>query len=288
MILIDLHTHTTASDGTDAPAELVRKAAATGLAALAVTDHDTVAGLAEAEEAGRDLGVPVVRGCELSTRTADGEMHILGLWLPRDVRELEGLLLQLRARRLDRNEGILEKLRGLGFDIAMDDVLEHARGETVGRPHIARAMVTRGYVPSVSVAFKEYLGAQGRAFLPKVVLEPEKAVRMLAGIGATVCLAHPLLSSKRPDRTWLEEFVRALMPLGLSALEAWHSEQSAEQTGWCLSLARRLGLGVSGGSDYHGSNKPRLALGTGYGNLRVDVGVLEDLLERRRRQGLPC
>ena len=176
MQFIDLHTHSQASDGTDSPGQLVRNAQIQGLAAVAVTDHDTVSGLGEAEAAARDLGLEFVRGCELSTSTELGEMHVLGLWLPRDLAPLQDRLQYLRRKRSERNVRIVEKLQGLGVEIELDEVLHEARGESVGRPHIAAVLVRKGYVKDVSEAFKEYLGYYGRAYLPKEVLQPEEAV----------------------------------------------------------------------------------------------------------------
>lgn len=286
MKLIDLHTHSLASDGTDSPSALVEKAHAAGLAALAVTDHDTLSGLEEAEATGRSLGISVIRGCELSTGTEHGEMHILGLWLPREAKPLQERLVFLRRKRAERNALIVEKLRGLGLAISMDDVREAARGESVGRPHIADVLLRKGYAKDSRQAFQEYLGSRGKAFVPKEVLEPEAAVRLLAGLGATVCLAHPMLQ-KYPGG-WLEGFTGRLAGYGLTTIEAWHSEHSEADVRACLALARRFGLGVSGGSDYHGGNKPGIRLGVGRGGLRVGLDVLENLEAARRAQGLPC
>ena len=264
----------------------MRNAQIQGLAAVAVTDHDTVSGLDEAEAAARDLGLEFVRGCELSTSTELGEMHVLGLWLPRDLAPLQDRLQYLRRKRSERNVRIVEKLQGLGVEIELDEVLHEARGESVGRPHIAAVLVRKGYVKDVSEAFKEDLGYYGRAYLPKEVLQPEEAVEVLSSLGATVCLAHPMLQ-KLPEG-WLEAFIERLLPCGLTAIEAYHSEHSEAASRRCLELARHYGLGVSGGSDYHGTNKPRIRLGKGYGSLRVPYSVLEELREMRARRGLPC
>ena len=286
MQFIDLHTHSQASDGTDSPAQLVRNAHEKGLAAVAMTDHDTVSGLDEGEATARELGLEFVRGCELSTSTELGEMHVLGLWLPRQLDPLLERLVYLRGKRSERNVRIVEKLQGLGVEITLDEVLRLARGESVGRPHIAAVLVRKGYVHDVSEAFREYLGYYGRAYLPKEVLRPEEAVSVLSSLGATVCLAHPLLQ-KLPEG-WLEAFIERLLPCGLTAIEAYHSEHTQADSRRCLELARHYGLTISGGSDYHGTNKPRIRLGTGYGSLRVPYSVLERLREMRARRGLPC
>lgn len=286
MSFVDLHTHSQASDGTDSPADLVRKAAAARLAAVALTDHDTLSGLDEAEDAARDCGIEFVRGCELSTRTEYGEMHILGLWLPRQAEALENRLADVRRKRGQRNARILEKLDELGISVSMEELLHEARGESVGRPHIAALLVKKGVVPDMGAAFRDYLGSGGRAYLPREVLDPEEAVRLMVGLGATVSLAHPCLQPL--PRDWLEAFILRLRDSGLSAIEAYHSEHSEADTRACIDLARRFNLALSGGSDYHGTNKARIRLGTGYGGLRVPLAVLEDLKARRRASGLPC
>lgn len=285
MDLIDLHTHTTASDGTDSPTELVHKAHAAGLVAVAITDHDTIDGLEEARRAGQECGIRIIDGCELSVRTRYGEVHILGLWLPRDSSALQERLIELRRLRGERNVLIVEKLRSLGCDIHMDEVLAEGKG-SVGRPHIARVMVRKGFVPNECEAFEQYLARGCKAWFPKEVLEPEVAVRLLADLGATVSLAHPFLQGY--PVSWLEDFVQKLIPYGLDTLEAWHSEHSPAQTRLCVDWAKKYGIGLSGGSDYHGENKPGIHLGVGRGGLRVPLDVLEKLEARRRASGLPC
>lgn len=285
MEFIDLHTHTLASDGTDAPAGLVRKAAAAGLKAVAVTDHDTVGGLEEATEEGDRSGIEVIRGCEISARSEFGEMHILGLWLPEDPGPLARVLEELRTQRTDRNLIIIRKLVELGVDIAYEEVLAVAGGETVGRPHVARVLMDKGYVASLREAFERYLGYKGLAYEPKKTLSPVKAVTLLSGLGATVSLAHPRLI-RCPD-AWLEDTVSALKSYGLSAIEAYHSEHSGADERFCVDLAVRHGLALSGGSDYHGAAKPGIDLGTGHGGLRVPAFVLEELKRQRREHGLP-
>ncbi len=285
MKLVDLHTHTTASDGTDSPAQLMAKAAQAGLEAVAVTDHDTLSGLDEAADAGRAHGIELIRGCEISTATELGELHILGLWLPENPEPLQDKLAFLRRKRAERNEGIVRKLQDLGLDITMEEVLATATGESVGRPHIAEVLLRKGYARNSREVFKEYLGCHGKAYLPKEVLDPEESVRLLADLGATVSLAHPMLW-KGPSG-WLDTQVARLKDCGLNAIEAWHSEHSEADVRACLALAKRFDLGISGGSDYHGDNKPSICLGKGYGKLRVGMDVLESLRQRRMAAGLP-
>lgn len=281
---IDLHTHSSASDGTDSPAQLVARAHAAGLAAVAITDHDTLSGLDEGQQAGRELGVEVVRGCEISTGTDLGELHILGLWLPENPLPLMEKLRWLRERRAERNTGIVQKLQDLGYDISMEEVLAAAKGESVGRPHIAEVLLRKGFAKDARQVFREFLGSRGKAYLPKTVLQPDESVQLLASMGATVCLAHPLLW--KAPAGWLDTIVARLKEYGLSAIEAYHSEHSEADIRTCLALAKRFDLGVSGGSDYHGSNKPSIRIGQGYGGLRVSSSVLDGLKLRRSAAGL--
>ena len=190
---VDLHTHTTASDGTDSPAEVVRKAARLGLAAVAITDHDTLSGLDEAEAAGEKYDIEVIRGCELSTQGEYGEVHLLGLWIPRECGPLQRELSRLRECRGTRNRRMLDKLHELGVDISLDAVLAQAGGESVGRPHIARAMLAAGYVSSIAEAFARYLAEGAAAYVPREIPGIVDGVRLLAEAGALVSLAHPRL-----------------------------------------------------------------------------------------------
>lgn len=284
---VDLHTHSTASDGTDTPTELVDNARKAGLKALALTDHDTLEGLPEARARAAEYGdIEFVRGVEVSTGTDQGEMHILGLWVPEDAEPLETALSDMRAKRRDRNERILDKLRSLGLNIEMEDVLVHAGGESVGRPHIAMALRDKGYVESINEAFDKYLGATGRAYLPKEVMQPEEAVEIMSRIGCSVIIAHPMLKPYPPG--WIDEFVKRLLPYGLCGIEAWHSEHTDADARQVIGIARRYDLCVSGGSDYHGQNKPRISLGLGYGSLMVSWEAFGLLKAWREKQGLPC
>ncbi|MFU2209996.1 PHP domain-containing protein [Solidesulfovibrio sp. C21] len=278
MALIDLHTHSTASDGTLPPGELIALAAKKGLAAVALTDHDTLAGLAEARAAGRTCGVDVVSGVELSVADGDRSVHLVGLFLPDAPGPLAEALAYLRNRRHDRNRRILDKLRECGIPIEYDTVTALARG-AVGRPHIAQVLVSMGAVTSFKEAFTRYLGAYGRAYVPKDKLPFSQAAALIHDEGGLAVLAHPyILGLNGPG---LAETVGRYRDAGLDAIEAFYPEHSQAQTLEYLALARKLGLGVSGGSDFHGDAKPEIELGRGRGNLRVDISVL-DLLRARQ------
>ncbi|MBD5608278.1 MAG: PHP domain-containing protein [Desulfovibrio sp.] len=279
--MIDLHTHSLASDGSDSPSELVRKAKAAGIKTLALTDHDTISGLAEASTEAARLGVDFIRGCEISTTSELGEVHIVGLWLPEKSRELESFLDDMLKLRMDRNRKLLAKLRELGFDISWEDLPSGC----MGRLHFAETLVRKGYVESVKEAFARYLGDSSEAFVPHLTPHPIEATKILSGVGATVVLAHPLL------KPWPLEDVanlaKNLKDYGLSAIEAWHSSHTDAKAKDMLKMARELGLAASGGSDYHGLKKPKIALGIGAGGKAVPDEALSSLIEWRKNRGLP-
>ncbi|WP_027367138.1 PHP domain-containing protein [Desulfocurvibacter africanus] len=284
---IDLHIHSTASDGTLTPTEIVVAAKAAGLEALALTDHDTVQGLGDFMEAGRDNGLEVIPGVELSVRSDLGTMDILGYWVPTGQSGLTEALEYLNLQRAERNREIAARLQRQGLDVSYEEIAAKAAGGTIGRPHIAQVLQEKGYVKTLQDAFEKYLASGGKAYVPKVVLSPDKAVAMLKAEGATVCLAHPRLY-KKVNLATLEGFLARMKPLGLDGLEARYPEHSPEDTRNYENLAARLGLVVSGGSDFHGLNKPHLRLGKGRGDLYVPYSVLEGLKALRRSQGLPA
>ncbi|KHK01593.1 PHP domain-containing protein [Desulfovibrio sp. TomC] len=280
MAFIDLHTHTTASDGTLAPKELVDRAAGLGLVAVAITDHDTLAGLPEARAAGEKHGLDVVAGVELSVADDRGSIHLVGLFLPDSPGRLAERLDWLRERRHDRNHRILEKLKALGVSLDYASVTALAQG-AVGRPHIAQALLAQGVVSSFKEAFTRFLGAYGKAYVPKDKLTLTHAIGLLHAEGGLAVLAHPyLLGLSGPA---LAETVARYRDAGLDAIEAFYTEHSQYQTLEYLALARKLGLAVSGGSDFHGAAKPGVELGRGRGSLRVDIATLDILRARRAR-----
>jgi predicted metal-dependent phosphoesterase TrpH len=282
MIRVDLHTHSQASDGTVSPAELVALAAQGGLAAVALTDHDTLAGLPEARQAGQEHGVEVVSGVELSVADGNRGIHILGLFLSDRPGPLAEALTYLRSRRHDRNRLILEKLAHLGIPVDYEAVTALAQG-AVGRPHIAQAMLSMGAVGSFKEAFTRYLGNRGQAYVPKVKLGFAEGVDLLRAEGALVVLAHPYMLGQSGKE--LMATVSRYRDMGLDGIEVFYTEHSQAQTLEYLALARRLDLVLSGGSDFHGAAKPGVELGRGHGNLRVDLSILEGLKERLAKRG---
>ena len=286
MTFIDLHTHSTASDGTDSPTELVRKAAQAHLAVLALTDHDTLAGLEEAEQEAKRQNMGFVRGCEISTATPWGEAHFLGLWIPEKGEKtalLEAELEKVRQQRKERNLRIAENLRTLDFDVSDEAAAALAGGTVVGRPHFAALLCALGVVKDRKEAFRLYLGRDGLAYVPRRLMSPQEAVSLLKSTGAVVSMAHPRLLHAPVEE--LDHLLAGLKEQGLDALEAYHSEHDAGDVRLCVELASRHHLQLSGGSDYHGLAKPNISIGHGKGGLRVGFSVYEELMKYRREQG---
>lgn len=269
--LIDLHTHTTASDGSMTPAELVRHAHEKGLAAIAVTDHDSVEGVGQALEEGRRLGIEVVAGVEISV-DFDPEMHLLGYFFNANYRSILNTLEELRQMRERRNPKIIGKLNELGFDITMDEVNRKAGTGNVGRPHIARALMDKGYVESIAEAFEKYLAVGRPAYFKKDKLTPEQGVGLISGAGGVPVLAHPIYLDMAGIN--LDQLLPRLKAAGLKGIEAIYTENTGEQTAKLLKLAEAYDLAVSGGSDFHGSFKPHIEIGIGRGSLRIPYELL--------------
>jgi len=243
--LVDLHMHSTASDGSRAPADVVRAAKRAGLAAIALTDHDTVDGLAEARGAGDELGVRVVAGVELSAVEGDTETHILGLHL-HDTAIIERALADLRGMRERRARRIVEKLEAAGVHITMDAVLAQAGEGAVGRPHVARALIAEGWAVDSRDAFDRYLGAGRPAYVAKEQLGMRDAIGIIHDAGGLAVLAHPASAGTR-------ERLTALRAQGLDGVEVKHPAHSPSDTTRLAALARELDLVPSGGSDWHGA-----------------------------------
>jgi predicted metal-dependent phosphoesterase TrpH len=278
----DLHTHTTASDGSDSPGRVVQFAAELGLAAVAVTDHDTVAGLPEAFEAGKDFGIEVLPGMELSVKIDHGTLHILGYLFDPDSSSLKGVLKRVQAARARRNPLILERLEKLGCPLSYGELEEISKGGQIGRPHIARAMLRRGYVRSIGEAFEHYLKKGGPAYVPKSILSSEEAITTIHEAGGLAVLAHPIsLEFGTPEH--LEELLAVWIDQGLDGIECYYSMHNREMIDLCLGLCKKYDLVSTGCSDYHGRAKPDIHIGTGTGGLRVPYSCVEALRERKAR-----
>ncbi|MFW6061663.1 MAG: PHP domain-containing protein [Planctomycetota bacterium] len=262
---IDLHTHSNASDGALAPAQVVQRADEEKLAALALTDHDTTAGLAAAQAAAEQLDeLSFVPGVEVSARSEVGSMHLLGYGFELGHPALEGLLEQLRVSRQRRNPRMVQRLQELGVDLTMDDVrqvaAERGGGELISRLHIAEAIRRAGHASSTQQAFERYVGKGAAAYVEKDYRPPSEVIDALHAAGGLAVLAHPVHLDYR-NRRHLETILRDLMDAGLDGIEVYHSDHPPEHVRIYLSLARRLGLAITGGSDFHGPTKPNVTVG---------------------------
>ena len=278
--MIDLHTHSTVSDGSDSPAALMELAGRQGLTAVALTDHDTVQGLAEARAAAAAVGVRLVEACELSCEVGPATMHLLVYFLSDSPGPLQDRLSGLQAARADRNRRIVAVLQDHGLDVTLDEILAEAGRGSVGRPHVAGVLMQKGYVSSIQEAFDVWLANGRPAYLDRERLLPAEAIALAHASGAVAVLAHP--TSLGYEGRALERFVAALAAEGLDGMECEYGRYSPDLRATLRAMADRLGLAVTGGSDYHGRYKPDLALGSGLGDLAVPDSLL-DALEARRR-----
>ena len=277
MDTIDLHTHSTFSDGTFTPLQLVKYAEEKGLKAFALTDHDTTEGVKEAKSI--ETNVEVISGVEISTRYDKKEIHIVGLYVNENDADLNKQLKYYREKRVTRNFEILEKLNSLGVDITIDDVKESCTGDVISRAHIAKALVSKGFVGSYTEAFDRYLGDNKCAYVPRETLNYEESMELIIKAGGVPVLAHPLLY-KMSD-TNLENMMVKLRQKGLKAVEVYYSTHSNSDTQHVMAMANRVGLIYSGGSDFHGATKPKIDMGTGMGKLAVPYEILEKIRGER-------
>jgi hypothetical protein len=276
MKTIDLHAHTTASDGSLTPTQLVQLAKDSGLSALAVTDHDTVAGYAEAFEAGKKLGVEVVPAVEISGIWPTGTLHMLGYLVDPKSPELLAALNELLEGRNTRNPRIIANLNKLGMAITIEEAAAQAGGKVIGRPHIAKVLLAKGYVKTIQEAFDKYLADNAPAFENKEVMKPADAIASIHAAGGLAVLAHPNWL-KCPDDATIEKAVVDLKAAGIDGVEVWHSDHKEHEEQLFARLAAKHGLLTSGGSDFHGASKGDIRLGKGRGRLNVPYEVLENL-----------
>ncbi|HTN43859.1 MAG TPA: PHP domain-containing protein [Nitrospiria bacterium] len=279
---IDLHTHSTASDGSFTPAELIRYAATKRLVALALTDHDGVDGLDEAAAEGERLGIEVIPGVELSADHPEGTMHVLGFFVDRRHEGFCGRLRRLQEARRERNPKIVQKLQGLGLQITYEEVVAASGGGQVGRPHFAKVLVQKGYVSSMQEAFERYLKKGAPGFVEKFRFSPQDVIAAIHEAGGVAVLAHPFTLYKEPS-PMLEPLLGGLAESGLDGMEVIYSTYSAGQSRYYRELAEKFHLLPSGGSDFHGSHKPGIDLGVGMGRLQIPFELLEPL--RKKAQG---
>lgn len=264
----DLHTHSLHSDGTHTPTAIVERALSKGLSALALTDHDSVDGLDEARARADGTRLEIIPGVELSAHDGACEVHVLGLYVDDHDAEFRQTLVTFREQRLLRAHGILERLEELGFDLSWDDVIERAQGGSIGRPHIAEAMVAAGYVGTIDEAFRRFLGNKGPAYVARKTLTPRGAIELVRRAGGVAAIAHPATMQR-------DAIVPELAKFGLLALEVHHPRHDENDRRRYLRLCEKYRLIATGGSDSHGAR-------TGYsqvGDTTVSIDVVARLRE---------
>lgn len=281
MKYIDLHVHSTVSDGTLTPVELVDHAVEVGLSAFALTDHDTIRGVQKAKERAawhksQGRAIEVYSGVEISAAYKERDIHILGLLVNENDEILDRILNNFLENRNRRNEKMLEKFAGFGIELTMEDLTEDAPSSVITRAHFATALMKKGLVSSVQEAFEKYVGDNGPCYIPREYMSPEQAISSIKKAGGVPVLAHPLLYNLPHDE--LYALVDRLQKAGLKGIEVYYSNNRGQDEVNVKALANHFGLVATGGSDFHGSVKPHIALGTGRGNLKIPYSVLENVI----------
>ena len=275
---IDLHTHSLCSDGAQTPADVVRTAKDAGLSAIALSDHDCITGVQEAIDTGKALGVEVIPAVELSAQS-DTELHILGYFVDIHNKKLQDTMAYALQVRDERQEETCRKLNEQGFAITMEEARAEAHGNPVlCRAHFAQIMVRKGYAESVKDAFNRYLSVGCYAYSNRQALTGPEAVSLIREAGGIAVAAH-LHLIKKPDEE-LRQYLKELIPYGLDGVEGYYTDYTPDMEQRYQAMAKELGLVISGGTDYHGANKPHIAIGKGRGNLDIPYSVLEGLRKR--------
>ena len=276
-MICDLHAHSRFSDGSDTPEQLVELAVHEGLKAVALTDHNTVAGLPSFVEAARSRGVEPVPGCEFSTDYNGVELHILGLFIePRHYAAVTALLEDAQREKERSSQNLVAALVAAGYDLNYDAICQKTSGQ-INRAHVAAALMEAGYVGSVQEAFRTLLGKNHGYYVPPKRIGAYDCIRFIKSIGAVAVLAHPFLEL---DGAALRAFLPQAVEAGLDGMEVVYSKYSPETTAEAFAIAAEFGILPSGGSDYHGVNKPDIALGSGRGNLQIPYAWLKELKTR--------
>lgn len=274
---IDLHTHSTESDGTLSPGELIALAGKQKLRAIALSDHDTVSGLPEARASAEALGIELVPGVELSTDHNGMEVHILGYYIDESNTSFLLRLKHFQEGREDRNRKMVKKLQEEGFDFTYQELCAAFPDCVLTRAHFARFLFDRGYVKSMDAVFHQYIGNHCRCYVPREKLAPKEAIKLIHNGGGLAFFAHPILCGLGHDS--LDAFLGTLKKGGLDGLEAVYSTYTPRDERLLRALAKKHELLISGGSDFHGSNKPDIALGAGKGDLRIPYEILAKIKE---------
>jgi len=275
---LDLHIHTTVSDGTLTPREVVRYAKGKGLKVIAITDHDSIEGNKEALDEGTTVGLSVVPGFEISAECPHGVMHLLGYGIDLESSFLKERLEFLQRVREERNSKILDKLKDLGLALDHDDILKLAGGGQIGRLHFAKAIVEQGYAAERKEAFDRFLKKGRPAYADRFRLKPEDAIGLVLKSKGLPVLAHPcMLNNLGPAD--LDNFITELVKLGLKGIEAYYPNHTDEQAAYYRYLADKYGILATGGSDYHGANKPEVEIGVFTGDTKLSFSLLEAMAE---------
>jgi predicted metal-dependent phosphoesterase TrpH len=279
---VDLHLHTTVSDGALRPEELVRAASIAGIQVMAVTDHDSVDGIRDAERAASDLSIQVIPGIEVSAGLDGDDVHVLGYFLDPDDRVLRAALSRLQEGRVAQVRSMVERLAELGWPLDWDRVMAIAQGGSVGRPHIARALIERGYVGSVDEAFSRFLRRGGPGYVEGQKLLPQEAVSLIIEAGGVPSLAHPIIVGASDYRLDLDRLLPVMVEAGLEGIEAYYKGYTPEVTAFLFGLASRYRLVPTGGSDFHGGG---VVADAELGAAEVPWETVERLRDRQRRPG---
>jgi predicted metal-dependent phosphoesterase TrpH len=277
---IDLHIHSTASDGTLSPSQIIQLAQKLKLRAIAITDHDTIDGSKEALQAGIPPSVKFLTGVEISASSPPsiphaGSFHILGYGIRLDDPQLNETLAVLQQARKNRNPQIVKRLNRMGFEFSLDDVVSEVGNGQLGRPHIARYMLKRGFVKSIDEAFQKYIAHGGPAYVDKYRVDCKKAIEIILDAGGIPVLAHPILLNF--DKDEIGELFILLKDMGLKGVEVYYPDTSSDMTAFYLELAKRHDLLKTGGTDFHGSLKPEIQMGSGRGDFYVPYEIYEKL-----------
>ncbi len=275
--MIDMHVHSSASDGTFAPSDLLAEAKKAGLCAMALTDHDTMDGIEEAQQAANELGIELVPGVEISTEYNGREIHVLGYYVSQESPRLKAMLEEFRDFRATRNVRMVERLREEGFSITMEQLSEKFPDSVLTRAHMSRFLCDTGQLPDTRTAFSKYLGENCCCYIDRPKISPADAVELIREAGGLAVLAHPVLCNL-PDEELLE-MIAEMKQAGMCGLEAVYSENTADDEAHMKKLAEEFDLCVTGGSDFHGKNKPDIQLGKGKGNLHIPYAYLQSLKE---------
>ena len=284
MKTIDLHAHSNASDGTLTPSEVIRHAMEQKLSAIALTDHDTLNGVAEAcKEAdllkSQGYSIEGIPGIELSANYENHDIHIVGLYVKHTHKGLNQFLDETQSRRIKRNEQMIQNFQNAGIPMTMEDLMFGNKSTIITRAHFAKYLLNHGYVETKQEAFNKYLDSTTPFYVPKVLVSPKEAIFHIHQAGGVAILAHPMLYKMKHSE--IETMIVSLKEIGLDGIECLYSTNSTEDNHFLNQMASRYDLLMSGGSDFHGANKPDIELGIGHGNLVIPYELLDQIKQRR-------